>query len=73
MCYVADKDVTGLRIYYTKEQTCAKSHQECNKKGSSYGEIGERVFDKYGHSLDSRDVRRLVQGMSRKKKEKKGV
>ena len=42
-------------------------------KGTSYGEIGERVFDKYGYSLDARDVRRIIIGLKNKKKEKRGV
>jgi len=37
-------------------------------RGSSYGEIGEAIFDKYGYTLDPRDIRRILQKeISRKK------
>ena len=42
-------------------------------QGKSYGEIGEKVFDKYGYSLDARDVQRLILGRKKEKKGKRGV
>jgi len=41
-------------------------------KGESYGEIGEKVFDKYGYTLDARDIRRIIFGIESKKKEERG-
>jgi len=37
---------------------------------SYFGEIGEEVFDKYGYTLDTRDIKRLV---IRNRKAKMGV
>lgn len=44
--------------------------KQLRKKGISFGEIGERIYDKYGYTLDSRDIQRLILG---KKKIKKGA
>ncbi|MHA2150222.1 MAG: right-handed parallel beta-helix repeat-containing protein [Candidatus Thorarchaeota archaeon] len=42
-------------------------------QGKSYGEIGEKVFDKYGYSLDTSDVQRLILGRKKGKKGNRGV
>ena len=47
--------------------------KDLRQKGMSYGAIGERVFDKYGFTLDPRDVQKIVHGLFDKKKEKKGA
>jgi len=31
--------------------------KQLREKGVSYSKIGERVFDKYGYTLDPRDIR----------------
>ena len=36
-------------------------------EGCSYGEIGEKLFDSFGYSLDARDIRKLI----KKKKERR--
>ncbi|MBY8998821.1 MAG: hypothetical protein KGD60_13925 [Candidatus Thorarchaeota archaeon] len=41
--------------------------KDLRQKGMSYGGIGEKVFDKYGYSMDARDVRRLVLGREKRK------
>ena len=46
---------------------------DLRQKGLSYGAIGEKVFDKYGYTLDARDVRRIILELAGKKKWKKGV
>ncbi len=43
------------------------------QNGMSYGEIGERIYDRYGYTLDARDVRKIILGILRKKKEKRGT
>ncbi len=44
---------------------------DLRQKGLSYGEIGEKVFDKYGYTLDARDVRRIVLELTGKRNGKR--
>ncbi len=39
--------------------------------GMSYGEIGEKLYDQYGYSLDPRNIWKILQDGQQKKKEKK--
>jgi hypothetical protein len=41
--------------------------KDLRQKGMPYGGIGEKLFDKYGYSMDARDVRRLVLGREKRK------
>ena len=35
--------------------------------GASYGEIGEKLFDEYGYTLDPRDIRKILEKEKKKK------
>ncbi|UCE10259.1 MAG: hypothetical protein JSW61_15010 [Candidatus Thorarchaeota archaeon] len=37
------------------------------EKGTSYGRIGEELFDTFGYTLDPRDIRKLIQERQSKK------
>jgi hypothetical protein len=41
--------------------------EDLRTKGISYAKIGEHLFDKYGYTLDPRDIRRLIKKREKKK------
>ena len=42
--------------------------KDLRQKGLSYGAIREKLFDKYGYTLDARDVRKIILGWENKEK-----
>lgn len=36
--------------------------KHCRRNGLSYASIGEKLYDKYGYTLDVRDIWKLVKG-----------
>ncbi|MHA1480070.1 MAG: hypothetical protein ACTSQZ_01425 [Candidatus Thorarchaeota archaeon] len=47
ICISSSKDETSFMV-------------RLRKTGMSYSEIGEKLFDKYGYTIDARDIRNLI-------------